>query len=329
MQAMNTEYKNQKSKETIIKEIKERLRWYAFEASEEEVDSEEMMAMMRLLEILEEKDTESEVDVKEAYGRFLAHRAQWEADEPRISALRSQEVLEASEKLGDCEESPANRAGKAGYRSFGWKFGRLGAKGMLGLSVAALFAAVLTAWGALGVNAERNNGFFHWLDRDETGVTMITSPDSLETGTNIKGTETYESWDEVPESYKQYEIQSEDLEILQGYILKRVETTKTNSYVNISSQFEDEENGEILNFSVMDYENEISYSRLPYFDAEYLYSIEIGGIQMDVLFQEDQGDKIYTAYFYFDKGQYCVRGKGELELIEEAAREYYAFVSGK
>ena len=315
---MNREYKNQKGKETIINEIRERLRWYTFEASEEEIDPKEMAAMVKLLEVLEGENREPEESIKEAYARFQAHRDQWEADEAEISALREQETLQKAEEKG--------------RRKFVPGLGRkMGAKRRLvvGLSAAALFVAVFTAGGAVGVNAERNGGFFHWLKRDETGVTMITSPDSLDTGTNIEGTATYESWDEVPEPYRQYEIQPEDIEVLEGYSLARVEVTKTNAYVNVSSEFEKKENSHILNISVMDYENVISYSRLPYLEAEYLYTIQEGEIQMDVLSQEDHGEEIYTVYFYFGRGQYCVRGKGELALIEEAAREYYAFVSGK
>ena len=52
---MNREYKNQKGKETIINEIRERLRWYTFEASEEDIDPKEMAAMVKLLEVLEGK----------------------------------------------------------------------------------------------------------------------------------------------------------------------------------------------------------------------------------------------------------------------------------
>ena len=181
----------------------------------------------------------------------------------------------------------------------------------------------------MGVNAERNGGFFHWLKRDETGVTIITSPDSLETGTSIEGTATYESWDEVPEPYRQYEIQPEEMGTLEGYVLKRIEATETDTYVAVSSLFEKRENGNILKFSVKDYENVVSYNRQPYLDAEYLYSIEEGEMQLDVLIQEEQGEKVYTLYFYLGSGQYCVQSKGDLAFAEEAAREYYAFVSGK
>ena len=185
---MNREYKNQKGKETIINEIRERLRWYTFEASEEDIDPKEMAAMVKLLEVLEGENREPEESIKEAYARFQTHRDQWEADEAEISALREQETLQKAEEKR--------------RRKFVPGLGRkMGAKRRLvvGLSAAALFVAVFTAGGAVGVNAERNGGFFHWLKRDETGVMMITSQDSLDTGTNIEGTATYESWAEVPE----------------------------------------------------------------------------------------------------------------------------------
>lgn len=315
---MNREYKNQKGKETIINEIRERLRWYTFEASEEDIDPKEMAAMVKLLEVLEGENREPEESIKEAYARFQAHRDQWEADEAEISALREQETLQKAEEKG--------------RRKFVPGLGRkMGAKRRLvvGLSAAALFVAVFTAGGAVGVNAERNGGFFHWLKRDETGVTMITSPDSLDTGTNMEEVETYEGWNEVPEPYRQYEIQGEDLAVLQDYILDRIEIAKMDNYVDISSLFKQEQNENVLKIGVVDYENEIFYNRQSYLDAEYLYSIEEGDMMLDVLSQEDQGEKIYTVNFYFNKEQYYVQGKGELAFIEEAAREYYAFVSGK
>lgn len=315
---MNREYKNQKGKETIINEIRERLRWYTFEASEEEIDPKEMAAMVKLLEVLEGENREPEESIKEAYARFQAHRDQWEADEAEISALREQETLQKAEEKG--------------RRKFVPGLGRkMGAKRRLvvGLSAAALFVAVFTAGGAVGVNAERNGGFFHWLKRDETGVTMITSPDSLDTGTNMKEIESYENWDEVPKAYRKFEIQTENLQVLEGYTLEKIEIAKTNNFSTIVSLFEQKKNSNTLKIGVTDYENMISFNRQSYLDADYLYSIGEGEMQLDVVSQEEQGEKVYTIYFYFDKEQYYVQGKGEIALIEEAAREYFAFVSGK
>ena len=315
---MNREYKNQKGKETIINEIRERLRWYTFEASEEEIDPKEMAAMVKLLEVLEGENREPEESIKEAYARFQTHRDQWEADETEISALREQETLQKAEEKG--------------RRKFVPGLGRkMGAKRRLvvGLSAAALFVAVFTAGGAVGVNAERNGGFFHWLKRDETGVTMITSPDSLDTGTNMKEIESYENWDEVPKAYRKFENQTENLQVLEGYTLEKIEIAKTNNFSTIVSLFEQKKNSNTLKIGVTDYENMISFNRQSYLDADYLYSIGEGEMQLDVVSQEEQGEKVYTIYFYFDKEQYYVQGKGEIALIEEAAREYFAFVSGK
>ncbi len=315
---MNREYKNQKGKETIINEIRERLRWYTFEASEEEIDPKEMAAMVKLLEVLEGENREPEESIKEAYARFQAHRDQWETDEAEISALREQETLQKAEEKG--------------RRKFVPGLGRkMGAKRRLvvGLSAAALFVAVFTAGGAVGVNAERNGGFFHWLKRDETGVTMITSPDNSDREIDVEAPVTYYGLEEVPDEYQKYVISIDDLKVLDGYTLDRIETTKMDNYVDISSLFKQKGSEDILKVGVIDYENGIFYNRQSYLDAEYLYSIEEGDMMLDVLSQEEQGEKIYTVNFYFNKEQYYVQGKGELAFIEEAAREYYAFVSGK
>ena len=315
---MNREYKNQKGKETIINEIRERLRWYTFEASEEEIDPKEMAAMVKLLEVLEGENREPEESIKEAYARFQTHRDQWEADEAKISALREQETLD--------------KAKEKGRRKFVPGLGRkMRAKRRLavGLSAAALFVAVFTAGGAVGVNAERNGGFFHWLKRDETGVTIITSPDGSNSEIDVEAPVTYYGLEEVPEEYREYVVKADDLAVLKGYTLERIETTKMDNYVDISSLFKQEESGDSLKFGVTQYENMISYNRQSYLDAEYLYSIEEGKMMLDVVFQENRGEKVYIVYFYFGKGQYCVQGKGDLEFIEEAAREYYAFVLEK
>ncbi len=315
---MNREYKNQKGKETIINEIRERLRWYTFEASEEEIDPKEMAAMVKLLEVLEGENREPEESIKEAYARFQTHRDQWEADEAEISALREQETLQKAEEKG--------------RRKFVPGLGRkTGAKRRLavGLSAAVLFAAVFTAGGAVGVNAERNGGFFHWLKRDETGVTMITSPDNSNTQIDVEASKTYQTLEEVPEEYRGYVIQVDDLNILKGFVLDRIETTRMNNNITVSSLFVQEGKGDSLKIGVTDYGSTISYNRQSYLDAEYLYSIEEGEMQLDVLVQEEQGEKVYTLYFYLGSGQYCVQGKGDLAFVEEAAREYFAFVSGK
>ena len=224
------------------------------------------------------------------------------------------------------------KAEEKGRRKFVPGLGRkMGAKRRLvvGLSAAALFVAVFTAGGAVGVNAERNGGFFHWLKRDETGVTMITSPDNSDREIDVEAPVTYYGLEEVPEEYREYVVEADDLAVLKGYTLERIETTKMDNYVDISSLFIQEESGDSLKFGATQYENMISYNRQFYLDAEYLYSIEEGDMMLDVVSQENQGEKVYIVYFYFDKGQYCVQGKRNLELIEKAAREYYAFVSGK
>lgn len=76
---MNTEKLEQKDKDNFKEEIKQRLRWYTFDAPEEEINENEIEALVKLLQVLD-KD-EKPIDGQAAYERFKEYKTAWEADE--------------------------------------------------------------------------------------------------------------------------------------------------------------------------------------------------------------------------------------------------------
>ena len=56
----------------------------------------------------------------------------------------------------------------------------------------------------MAVNAEKHGGFFWWMDKNEEGTTMITSPESSNKESENCARKEYDSVEDVPEIYKKY-----------------------------------------------------------------------------------------------------------------------------
>ncbi|MCM1044703.1 MAG: hypothetical protein NC417_04265 [Candidatus Gastranaerophilales bacterium] len=89
---MDTTLSMEKNKKQLIREIQERLDWYNFEASEEEFDENEVMALVELLKTLDAGAVVQTPDVDESYERFQQFlEMKWE-DAERLAVLRRERV---------------------------------------------------------------------------------------------------------------------------------------------------------------------------------------------------------------------------------------------
>lgn len=301
---MNTEKLEQKDKDNFKEEIKQRLRWYTFEAPEEEINEKEIEALVKLLQVLDKE--EKPMDGQAAYERFKEYKTAWETDEARLSHL----PLEKTEPEGSARTEK--------------KKPLLHKRKMASTAVAAvIMAAVFAVGGTVGVHAEKNGGFFHWLKKDETGVTMITSPQNVNVGTDTSNTSTYNSLKDVPTEYQKYVIGPEDLESLKEFELQGIETIKMDSFSEVCSKLICSSGENSLTIGAVIYTESIFISRQMYLNYNFLDSFENENVQLDIFSKESENDKIeYVVCFYYGNVQYFVQGEYELHFMEELAKEY-------
>ena len=90
--------------ESLIQELTKRLDWYIMEASDEEVDADEVQTLMKLLDNLktEEDNVEDELPVEEALDDFWKHCEEREEEESLL--LGTEEEKDKSEPVAEKEE---------------------------------------------------------------------------------------------------------------------------------------------------------------------------------------------------------------------------------
>lgn len=299
---------SQKKKENFKAELRERLKWYTFEAPEEELDITEIEEVVRLLEHLEKDDKKAGSTAEEAYGQFEAYKAAWEEDEEKLKDLPDD---------GAEDNLPEVKAVKSGKRFFARKH-RMAAS----IAAAAILAVVFTTGGAVGVYAEQNGGFFQFLQEYGNKVEFITSPEVLEAKEVESNVVAYHSVEEVPEVYREDVVKKEDLKLLEGFELQSVEILETTNLVRIFSCFYDVSKGKLLNIGCKKYKTETVLNNLSYGNYILVHSIVEEEIQLEVLSTQETEQQEYVVIFYFENTQYYVQGEGEQEYVEELAREY-------
>ena len=207
--------------ESLIQEIQKRLDWYTMEASDEEFDADEVQNLLKLLDGLtpeEEKDRLSSDEVVDNFWKYCAEREEEErilaeADEPEKK--KEHKVLHYFQK---------HRA--------------------VVVAAAVLIVIMLGGSWQMAVNAEKHGGFFWWMDKNEEGTTMITSPEVAGENPQKNVQKVYNRIEDVPEIYREYV--NVPYEIMcsfnDGYSMSRIETIETDESDTINEFFIREKN---------------------------------------------------------------------------------------
>lgn len=308
-------------KDEMIKDIRKRLNWYNFYASEEEYNAEEVEALVNLLGIMEPLDTENTVDPQKAYEKFIEYRTVKAEDAKRLAALHGKVTDMETACMDMSGEVSAMRKEHGKIRMFMVRH-----KGAV-CTAAAMLVILIAAGGTMGaVNAEKNQGFFYWLNKDDSGETILISPQEDE-DTNMR---IYYSIEDIPEEYQEHMIDIQKMESLKGYSLQEIEIDKLPLHDEMLLWLMNDENKSELVLGKIIYRNEIMKQRKEYIDYTYLYSKEVQGLEMDIFMRQDAaGQEDYAVCFYTDNAQYFVASKQLPELMEQIAEEYFKIVSAE
>ena len=288
-------------KESLIQEIQKRLDWYTMEASDEEFDADEVQSLLKLLDSLtpeEEKDRLSSDEVVDNFWKYCAERE----EEERI--LAEADALEKKKEHKVLHYFQKHRA--------------------VAVVAAVLIVIMLGGSWQMAVNAEKHGGFFWWMDKNEAGTTMITSPEVASENSDIRTEKNYYDIEDVPEKYKSYvDIPYEIIfELGDGYNISRIQTVKTEESDTIYEYFK-KENEELLYFEIKIYPQEILRVRETYPGYVFCEEFENEGIDLEVFSkQEDNGNQSYIIYFYYGNEKYAVVGINDKEFLKEIAVKY-------
>lgn len=288
-------------KESLIQEIQKRLDWYTMEASDEEFDADEVQNLLKLLDSLtpeEEKDRLSSDEVVDNFWKYCAERE----EEERILA-------EADETEKKKEHKVLHYFQK--HRA-------------VAVAAAVLIVIMLGGSWQMAVNAEKHGGFFWWMDKNEEGTTMITSPETHVRDSIKKVKENYYSIENVPQIYKKYvDIPYEIMQLYEEqYTMSRIQIVKADESDTIY-EFFNKGQDEILHFEIKIYPRKILRVRETYPGYVFCEEFENDGINLEVFSkQEDNGNQSYIIYFYYGNEKYAVVGINDKDFLKEIAIKY-------
>ena len=288
-------------KESLIQEIQKRLDWYTMEASDEEFDADEVQSLLKLLDSLtpeEEKDRLSSDEVVDNFWKYCAERE----EEERILA-----EADASEKKKEHKILHYFQKHRA-----------------VAMAAAVLIVIMLGGSWQMAVNAEKHGGFFWWMDKNEEGTTMITSPETHVRDSIKKVKENYYSIENVPQIYKKYvDIPYEIMQLYEEqYTMSRIQIVKADESDTIY-EFFNKGQDEILHFEIKIYPRKILRVRETYPGYVFCEEFENDGISLEVFSkQEDNGNQSYIVYFYYENEKYAVAGINDREFLKEIAVKY-------
>lgn len=288
-------------KESLIQEIQKRLDWYTMEASDEEFDADEVQSLLKLLDSLtpeEEKDRLSSDEVVDTFWKYCAERE----EEERILA-----EADAPEKKKEHKVLHYFQKHRA-----------------VAVAAAVLIVIMLGGSWQMAVNAEKHGGFFWWMDKNEEGTTMITSPETHVRDSIKKVKENYYSIENVPQIYKKYVDSPYKIMQLyeEQYTMSRIQIVKADESDTVY-EFYNNGQDEMLYFEIKIYPKEILRVRETYPGYVFCEEFENDGINLEVFRkQEDNGNQSYIVYFYYGNEKYAVAGTNDKEFLKEIAVKY-------
>ena len=259
------------------------------------------------------KCTDREQMIKEAQEKlrwYALEASEEEFDEEEVDKLVTFLEKEEAELLAKQVES------KKIVKFSRWGIVAAGVIGALVLTLAGASMNSAQAWEA--------GGFFHWLQKDKDGQTMVTSPEGL--GLDIGQPEWYYEYEDVPEEYRKYLFVSGIISELGKGELEGIVIEKGIALQKISEFWVVEGNKEV-NVGTMVYEGEVRVVRDKYEQYVYQYSYIENNYEHDVFEKEnDSGEKEYSIFFYEGNKKYFVIGQLDVEAMIKLASQYRNFV---
>ena len=188
---------------------------------------------------------------------------------------------------------------------------------------AAVFALVVLMVGnTINAVANPETGFFFWMERDDSGVTMMTVPEELD-GVTEKEEHIFYDKEEVPEWAQEWiEVETEIVNI-ENYKWQYYEVEELGNREIITSHYLNGQTDHEMILGMWIYLDKITYYREQFIGYSYIQSYEVNEKQMDVYSRiEDDGEVFYIVCFYEENCKYYVQGIDSLTEIKSLAERY-------
>ena len=187
-----------------------------------------------------------------------------------------------------------------------------------------LMVTAIAVGGSLQAGAVKNDGFFFWLKRDETGTEMITSPSTLEGVASETGSNVYYDRNEMPEWTQDWLKIEEEFEMPENFEWQYYETKQFDFAKSINGYYFNQNIKQEIVLGVYIYEENTFYNRDGYANFDYVDSYEVNQKQMDIYNKkEESGIVHYTICFYEGNCKYSIRGQEGLDKLKGLANSYW------
>lgn len=324
---------DENEKKLLLQELRERLDFYTFQASEEQFDEKKVEVLVKQIKELESDSSAAERNASKQgmpvqgipdFEAFLKYRAEKLADAERLAALNGEG------KAADAEHPAASESGDIKKRSS--IYARWAGSSRFVKAAAVGIAVLLVVGGSMGaVNAQKDGGLIQWLKKNIYGEMILVEPqkEKLPDGYGEDIRAVYHSPEELPEEYREYFVDLEGMKGLEGYEQEKILLSGDKSGWRLDLYWKSSRQDFLL-FRIWSTEDFVIVQDRGFDDFENLYDKEVNGIELHVCKKPgDAGEKDVTVYFYYDNRKYIVDGKLPLEEMEEIAAEYAARVLEK
>lgn len=299
--------------EKLIEELYEKLWWYTYEATDEEFNTKEVDAIVRLLEVLEpiKEDQTYEPGADAAYERFqkrygaeLAHMADLDEDaEEGEEAEASQTSFSDPplEILSEKEEAPEKKREEPGRASKSRKI-------LLRIAATAAACLVLVVSLNMGTYALQRKSFFEIIE-ERIGKTKVIVTGNEEIEENTSGDIACETWEEVEEILGEKVLRVNY--IPDGYVLEEMTVGLMQEKDKVFVKYC---NGDKF-FVIGIYIYPVNYSRnmMAYDEDWELIKEDTEGKKAGYYAKGD----VFEAVFFYNKGIYYVSSNEKLDVLEK------------
>lgn len=327
-----------KEQDLLIRELKEKLDWYTLYASEEEYDEKAVESILYLLDRAEPIAREDIPAQADAWERFKSLAAGQEEEllpltEEEEAGKTDAESMESGKGKGKGDKVSAAKANMAmgknsGRRKFMVRAGHFVVRHKY-IAAAILILVIYAVSNTARAIATGDPGFFYWLKQDDSGTTMITSPEGLDAATDMSEN-TYLSKDEMPDWTQEWLATVEKFEVPEGYEWQCYETSETTyrQYVD-SKYFSEREKKEIV-MGAWIYQDTLSYHEEGFFDFIHVGNYEIGQQEMQIYSKTEQSGEVkYIICFYYENCKYFIQEQDNLDELKVLATQYWNYVKNK
>lgn len=337
---------------SIKKKLTRELDWYTLCASQEEYDEKAVESILYLLDTWDPLEEGTVPSADEAWERFQANKEKKEflpvgktASDEGVSLLPGADEIEEFRKSMALQEETAPKSAASLPSEkvrIPMKTGSPGSEkhcrgkkaGKFALFVfhhkviaAAVFALVVLMVGnTINAVANPETGFFFWMERDDSGVKMMTVPEGLEETTEVNENIFYSSKD-LPEWTDWWVQLEDDIQISHEYDFQYYEIGEFENRELVMSHYLNTSTKKEISLGVWVYLDKISYSIEEFIGYTYIESYQVGNKQMDIFSREEDLGKIYyIVCFYEENCKYFIRGQENLDELKVLIEIYWNFV---